>query len=259
MKIGAQLYTVHPFTQTESDFDSTIKRVADIGYSYVQVSGIGPISPDKVRAICDKYGIKIIITHTRPDRVLNDTENVIKEHQVLGANYVGIGGLPEVYKDDLQGINKFIADYNPPAKKIFDAGMKFMYHNHQFEFLKYDGQLIIDRIAEGFQEDLLGFTIDTYWVQAGGGDPVFYLRKFAGRVDTIHFKDMSLLKVPGQYIHIQKNSEVLEGNLNWPEIFKACEDARVKYAFVEQDDEYMEDPFECLKVSYNNLIKQGYK
>ena len=259
MKIGAQLYTVHQFTQTESDFDSTMKKIADIGYTYVQISGIGPFPAEKVRAICDKYGLKIVITHTRPDRVLNDTENVINEHRIMGADYIGIGGLPEVYKEDIQGINQFIKDFNPPAKKIREAGMKFMYHNHQFEFLKYDGKLIIDHIADGFEKELLGFTLDTYWVQAGGGDPAYYLRKFTGRVDTIHFKDMSLLKVPGQYLQIQKMAEVLEGNLNWPEIFKACEDAGVLYTFVEQDDEYMDDPFECLRVSYNNLVKQGYK
>ncbi|MCL2528135.1 MAG: sugar phosphate isomerase/epimerase [Defluviitaleaceae bacterium] len=259
MKIGAQLYTVNQFTKTEADFEATIKKIADIGYAYVQISGIGPIPADKVRAICNKYGLKIIITHTSPDRVLNDTENVIKEHKIMGAGYIGIGGLPEMYKEDVNGINQFIADFTPPAKIIYEAGMKFMYHNHQFEFLKYDGKLIIDRLADGFQKEHMGFTLDTYWVQAGGGDPAYYLKKLAGRVDTIHFKDMSLLKVPGQYLQVQIMSEVLEGNLNWPEIFKACKDAGVKYAFVEQDDEYMTNPFECLKVSYNNLVKQGYK
>ena len=92
----------------------------------------------------------------------------------------------------------------------------------------------------------------------GAADPAYYLRKFAGRVDTIHFKDMALIKIPGEYMQVQKMCEVLEGNLNWPEIFAACKDAGVKYTFVEQDDQYMEDPFECLKLSYNNLVKQGY-
>ena len=258
MKIGAQLYTVYKFTQTEEDFESTIKKVADMGYTYVQVSGIGPIPADKVREICDKYGQKIIITHAKPDRVLNDTENVIKEHKIMGANYVGIGGMPDEYKEDLAGINRFIADFTPPAKKIQEAGMKFMYHNHQFEFLKYDGKLIIDWLAEGFSKELMGFTLDTYWTQVGGCDPAFYLRKFKGRVDTIHFKDIALIKIPGEYFQVQKMCEVLEGNLNWQEIFAACKDAGVMYAFVEQDDKYMGDPFDCLKLSFDNLKKQGY-
>jgi len=259
MRIGAQLYTARLHTQTESDFDTTIKKVAGMGYTCVQVSGIGNIPVEKVRAICDKHGIEIIVTHAKPERVLNDTENVINEHKILGANYIGIGALPTEYRENLQSIQKFIKDYTTPAKKMREAGMKFMYHNHKFEFIKYDGKLMLDHLADGFSSDLMGLILDTYWIQAGGGDPAFYIRKYSGRVDTIHLKDMAVLAIPGEHREIQVMSEVLEGNLNWPEIFKACKEAGVKYSFVEQDDEHMGDPFECLALSYTNLVKAGYK
>ena len=256
MKIGAQLYSVHPFTQTEADFDSTVKKIAGMGYLYVQVSGIGDIAADAVRKVCDRHGVRIIITHTDPERILNDTEAVIEDHGIMGAGYVGIGGIPDRYRGGLLSLNKFIDDYTPAAQKTRDAGMRLMYHNHNYEFLAYDGKLIIDRIAEGFPKELLGFTLDTYWVQAGGGDPAHYLKKFAGRVDTIHFKDMKMFMDPDGDI-IQINSEVLDGNLNWPAIFGACAEAGVEYAFIEQDDEYMTDPFNSLKISYDNLVRRG--
>ena len=258
MLIGAQLYTVRDFTQNEKDFDETIKKVKEIGYSCVQVSGIGDIKAEKIKEICDKYEIKNIITHTRPDRVLNDIDNVIAEHKIMEAGYIGIGGLPNEYRANADALKKFTADYGPIAKKIADAGMKFMYHNHHWEFEKIDGKLIIDHLADSFPKELMGITLDTYWVQAGGGDSAYYLKKFAGRVDCIHFKDMIIFRGAEGNV-IQAMSPILEGNLNWPAIFDACKEAGVKYAFVEQDDSYVHDPFGCLEISYNNLKKQGFK
>ena len=60
MIIGAQLYTVRAFTQTEADFDSSMKKIREIGYSCVQVSGVGDIKAERLRAICDKYDLKIV-------------------------------------------------------------------------------------------------------------------------------------------------------------------------------------------------------
>jgi sugar phosphate isomerase/epimerase len=121
-----------------------------------------------------------------------------------------------------------------------------MYHNHAFEFEKRDGKLLMDYLAEGFPADTMGFTLDTYWVQVGGGCPAAWLRKLKGRVDVIHLKDMSWR---GGNIYM---SEIMEGNLDWPGIYAAGVEAGVKYAMVEQDDCYGADPFDCLRTSFNN-------
>ena len=189
---------------------------------------------------------------------MNETEAVIIEHRVLGAGYIGIGGTPTEHRGDAAGIQKFIGDFTPAAKKIADAGMKFMYHNHHFEFEKFDGKTMFDRVTDGFAANLAGVTLDTYWVQAGGADPAFFLRKLAGRVDTIHFKDMSITKNADGGV-VQTMAPILEGNLNWQAIFDACKDAGVKYTFIEIDDCSGNDPFDWLKISYDNLYKHGYR
>ena len=243
MKIGAQLYTVRAFTQTAEDFAATIKKVADIGYEYVQVSGIGPIPAQQVADICKANGIKIIITHSSPARIKDDTDALIAEHRIMGANYIGIGAMQG--ERSLEGIKRFIADYTPAAEKIHAAGMTFMYHNHAFEYEKFDGKLMMDYFFDGFPK--MGFTLDTYWVQAGGADPAAWIKKLSGRVDVVHYKDMA-------YADNQvMMAEVMEGNLNWESIFAASREAGVKYAMVEQDDSYGKDPFQCLKTSYDNL------
>jgi len=245
MKIGAQLYTLRAFTQNAADFDAAMKKVADIGYKYVQVSGIGPIPAREVADICKKHGLEIVITHTPPARVKDETAAVIADHKTMGAKLIGIGMMPGDYEHTAAGVQQFIADFTPAVEAINQAGMTFMYHNHAFEFEKYEGKLVMDYLMEGWPK--AGFTLDTYWVQAGGGDPAAWLRKLKGRVPAIHVKDMS--------IHESKpRMEVVgAGNLNWPAIFAACKEAGVEYALVEQDDCYGADPFACLAASYKYL------
>jgi len=245
MKVGAQLYTVRDYTQTAKDFASTIKKIADIGYKYVQVSRAGPISPQELADICKSNGIAIAITHVSPARVKDETEQVIAEHRVMDTNYIGIGGMPDDYERNAEGVKRFIADFTPVVEKIHASGMTFMYHNHNYEFEKYDGKLMLEYLVEGLPN--MGFTLDTYWVQAGGADPSAWLKNLKSRVDVVHLKDMAW--ADGK----QLMAEVMEGNLNWDGIFAACRAAGAKYAMVEQDDCYGADPFKCLEKSFVNL------
>ena len=84
MELGAQLFTLREYTQTEEDLDYSLGRVAGMGYKTVQISAIGPIPAKKVRALCDKHGLRIVVTHTDPMRILRETEAVIEEHDTRG-------------------------------------------------------------------------------------------------------------------------------------------------------------------------------
>jgi len=251
MKIGAQLYTVREFTQTSKDFANTIKKIAKIGYETVQISGISTSIPaTEVAEICNAHNLEIIITHTHPDRIKNDTAALIKDHEIMNCNYIGIGAIPGSYGHTKQGFENFVKDFTPAATAIKKSGKKFMYHNHDFEFIKFDDKTALDYLSENLPNT--GFTLDTYWVQMGGGDPAFWIEKLAGKVDVIHVKDLSIIN--GE----RRMSEVLEGNLNWDAIFETCKIAGVKYAMVEQDDCYGADPFKCMETSLQNLKKQGF-
>jgi sugar phosphate isomerase/epimerase len=251
MKIGAQLYTVREHAQTEADFAKTIKRIAAIGYTCVQVSGIGPVPAQKVADICTESGIDVVITHTNPERIKNDTSNVIAEHKLMGAKYVGIGSMPGYYSDGFADVKRFVADYTPAAEKIHAAGLTFMYHNHDFEFEKYSDKLIFNYLLEAFPPEKMGVILDLFWVQAAGADPVYWLNKLKGRVEVVHFKDYAI--IGGQ----RKPREVMEGNMNWGTHVAACREAGVEWAFVEQEEFNGKDPFDCLKTSFENLRKAG--
>ena len=252
MVLGAQLYTVRMYTQTEKDLRATLKKIADIGYKAVQISAIGSsISAEKVREICDSYSLKIVLTHTNPDRILNDTENVIREHNIMGCDYIGMGGMPEKYRT-AEWYEHFAMDYKEPMKKIAAEGKKFMYHNHNFEFEKIGGARLIDRLMSDFTPEEMGFTLDTYWVQAGGADVCQWIEKMSGWIPCVHLKDMAVHGFQSVM------APVMEGNLNFDAILKACEKAGTKNILVEQDI-CEGSPFDCLQKSYNNLSTLGYK
>ena len=254
MIVGAQTYTTHVYMKSELDIARSLQKIADIGYKTVQISGIGKIEPRKLRQICDDLGLQIVLTHNGEDRFLYDVDTLIEEHDILGCKYIGIGGLPERYRGGApEWVEYFVEDFKEPARKIAAAGKLFMYHNHNFEFEKVGGKLLIDILMDGFTKEEMGFTLDTYWVQAGGADICDWIEKLDGRLPCVHLKDMS---VHGMTPIM---APVLEGNLPFEKILKLLEkQGSTEYLLVEQDI-CEESPFACLKKSYDNLVKLGYK
>lgn len=245
MIVGAQLYTVRDYIQTPSDIAFTLKKIADMGYKTVQVSAMGPIDPAELRKRCDDLGLKIVLTHTRPERILQETQQVIYEHEVLGCPYIGIGCMPDKYRNE-DFYSRFVSDFGPAAKAIAKAGKLLMYHNHNFEFQKIGGVTLMDRLMTDFAPDEMGFTLDTYWVQAAGGDVCYWIDKLKGRIPCVHLKDMA----------VEGNTAVMapifEGNMNFDQIIKSCEKAGTTYLLVEQDT-CKGSPFACLNTSFKNL------
>jgi len=250
-KLAAQLYTVRDYTKTAEGFRATIKKVADIGYTAVQVSGIGPIPHEEVKAITDEFGLTICITHVGFDYLQNDTEAAIAQHKLWNCPNVAVGSMPGPYREGgLESFKRFAKDATEVGRKLADAGLTFSYHNHSFEFVRFGDRTGLDVIYEESDPRYLQAEIDTYWVQHGGGDSIAWIRKMAGRMPVIHFKDMVM------YEGRQTMAEIGEGNLNWPGIIVACEETGVEWYAIEQDI-CLRNPFESLKISYDNLRAMG--
>ena len=244
MEIGAQLFTLRNFCTNLSDFSETLKMVADIGYKTVQVSGVCPYEPEWLAAELKKNDLRCVLTHTN---VAADPLQTAKNHDVFDCQYAGLGYYD--FDGTWENYNNFLQQFTPVAQILRDNGKYFMYHNHNKEFMKLDGKQIFGRLAEDMPADLMGFTVDTFWVQYGGCDPAQWIEDLAGRVPCIHLKDID-------FGH--KKMPVGEGNLNWNRIFKTAEASGTKYMLVEQDDCYDRDPFECLRSSYDFLVANGF-
>ena len=254
MVVGAQSYTVRAFMQTERDIRRSLQMIARVGYSTVQISGVGPIAPERLRALCDEAGLRVVLTHISEQRILEDTDAVIREHSVLGCRYIGLGSMPERYRTNaVEWLGYFAEDFLPAARKIRDAGMRFMYHNHSFEFTRLpDGRTLLDMLLDAFAPDLMGITLDTYWVHAAGYDVCQTIERLSGRLPCVHLKDMVM---EGTSCRM---APVGEGNLDFEGILRTL--ARLgdtQYLLVEQDT-CDESPFVCLRKSYDNLARMGY-
>lgn len=251
MKIGAQTYTIRMHMQNENDFADSMKKIADIGYNYVQLSGLAPLSPTFIRKTCDECGLKIVLTHTSMD-IVGDVESVIRYHQVLGCPYIGIGSGGAKYRTP-EGAAQFGKDFYAPAKAMQDAGFKFMYHNHADEWGRLpNGQRILDVYLSAIPADLMGITLDFYWLHYTGSNALSWIEKLQDRLQCVHLKDMAIRD--GQPIM----APIGEGNMDYPAIIEkllAC--GKTEYALVEQDDCYGRDPFDCLKASYHALRSLG--
>jgi sugar phosphate isomerase/epimerase len=251
-RIGAQLYTLRDFCKTVEGVRDALRRVAQIGYTEVQVSGFGPVDPAEVIRAADDVGLRIVATHVSWTRFLNDLDRLIEEHRLWRCSHPAIGGLPAEYFAE-GGLQRFLTELAPVSARLKAAGMDFSYHNHSHELARNGERTWLEQLYERAPADRLKAELDVYWVQAGGGDPAAWIRKYVGRQPLLHLKDMTM-----GVDRKQRFAEIGQGNLNWPGIFRAAEEAGVEHMLVEQDDCYGRDPFESLAISYRFLRSHGY-
>lgn len=251
-KIGAQYYTLREFAKNIEDFDETCRKVKEIGYKIVQISGT-PLKAAEMKEVLDKYDLKVVTTHRGFDDFKNNLAEIMDYNRTLGCELCGVGSMPNEYRSG-EGVVKFIKETNEIAKELKKEGLFFGYHNHAFEFAKFDGKLMMDRLIEETDPESVKFIVDTYWLQFGGQDPADFIRNLGERAMAIHFKDYHIN--PDKNFGVEM-CEVGEGNLNWDEIIKACDDVGAKWALVEQDI-CNRDPFESMKMSYEYLKTKGF-
>jgi sugar phosphate isomerase/epimerase len=250
--IGAQLYTVREFTQTLAGVADTLRKIKAAGYSTVQLSGLGPMEARDLAAVISDSGLSVAATHTGWDRFRGDLDAVIKEHVLWGCRHTAIGGLPAEYFS-ADGVKRFIDEVREIAPRLAAEGMDFSYHNHNHELARINGRCWLEALYQEADPADLKAELDTYWIQAGGGDPAQWVRKCAGREPLLHLKDMCI--TPKRE---QRFAEIGRGNLNWPAILQAAEEGGVEILLVEQDNCYGRDPFESLRISGEYLHDMGY-
>lgn len=251
-RIGLQLYSLREFETTEADFAATMKRVADIGYRTVQLSGVTNVDVRAIDRITRDHGLEIAATHVGWPRLLSDLDTVIQEHHLWNCRHTAIGSLPAEYYTR-EGIERFDAELQPIAKRLSAESLTFSYHNHSHELIRFGDETWLELLYREISDAALKAELDVYWLTHGGGDPAHWVRSYAGRQPLLHLKDMRVT-----LDREQQFAPVGSGNLNWPAILAAAEAAGVEYAFVEQDEFFDgRDPFDEVKASFDFLVAAG--
>lgn len=274
-KIGVQMMMLKG-TVEEIGVYETMRRIHNLGYRAVEVSQI-PMTKENVAQFkqasedftIDIAALSAAVEPMKPgmpgETLTSDFEKIVQDCQVLGCRYLRIGMMPLASMETKESIMAFIEKAEAFAERLAEHGISLYYHTHHIEFQKHDGEYLLDIIKNNTSK--LGFELDVHWIQRGGANPVDVIRSYAGRVSLLHLKDYRIgqLKMPedmSQFFNAFSNiiefAEIGEGNLEFPPMIEAGIESGVKYFFVEQDDTYDRDPFDCLKVSAENLRKLGY-
>lgn len=251
--LGAQLYTCRNFTKDIDGVRETLRKVAEIGYKGIQVSGFGPVDPEDVAQAAADNGLAVGGTHVAWKRFQEELDAVVEEHKMWGCSHAAIGGLPGEYKT-VDGIKRFLDELGPIAEKLAAEGIDFSYHNHAQDMVHCEGKPWLMHLYEMADPRVLKAEIDTAWIAYGGGDPAQWVRMCAGREPLIHLKD--LMVTPEREI---MDTEVGNGNLNWAAILPEAQAGGVEWYLVEQESYCADEPFEALGISYRNLREMGLR
>ena len=276
--IGIQMSTIKKKVDELGAYE-TLKACAEMGYHCMEVSQI-PMTAENVsgmRKACQEFGIKIAANTAAlepmapgmpGEYLVSDFDKIVEDCKALDTNMLRIGMLPITCMGSREKAVDFVKRADEMAERLGEHGIDLYYHNHHVEFVKYDGQYLLDIIRDNTKK--MGFELDIHWIHRGGENPVEFIRRYAGRIRLLHLKDYRIasLPVPGEgfdmkaffadFFNLVEFAEVGEGNLPIRECIEAGLAGGSEYFLIEQDDTYGRDPFESLKISRDNLIAMGY-
>jgi len=259
---GLALYTLR--NEMQKDVKKTLQAVADAGYSYVEAAGYDKgkfynLSPQEFKATLESLNLKPLSTH-QGSVTLDNADAMMSDVKAAGFEYFVIPvppmGLFEVDPYSRQmgmtgGAANLAKILNTLGKKAKNAGLKLLYHNHDFEFIKdANGILPIDYLLEHCDSNLVNFQMDLFWVTKANADPLAYFERYPGRFKIWHLKDMDS---QGKFAPVGK------GTIDFAKILAQKDKSGMKYYMVEQDETFTMSPLEAIKVSHEGIKKLDFQ
>jgi len=184
--IALQLYTVRDFA--EKDPRGTLQKIAEMGYTDVELAGMYGLSVQELKAMLDEVGLRAVSAHIGYGDFKNDLDGTVAAYKALGCKYAAIPGIGEA---ELPGGENWASSkqlLQKIAAKVREAGMIPLYHNHDYEFKKLaNGEYILDAFFRELPE--FDTEIDSGWVSAVDLCPAAYIKQYAGRCPLVHLKD----------------------------------------------------------------------
>ncbi|MBT8314484.1 MAG: sugar phosphate isomerase/epimerase [Maribacter sp.] len=259
---GLALYTVR--NAMGEDAKATLKAVADAGYKNIEAAGYADgkfynMSPQDFKAYLQELNLNPISTHQgsvtleNADAMMADVKAAGFEYFVVPVPPMGLFKYDSVKKAmGMTGGAANLAEIlDTLGKKANAAGLKLLYHNHDFEFTKdADGVVTIDYLLENCNPEYVNFQMDLFWVTKAGADPLAYFEKYPGRFKIWHVKDMDQ---EGKFAPVGK------GTIDFARILAQKEKSGMRYYMVEQDRTFTMEPLEAIKVSHEGLKKFGFE
>ncbi len=275
LPVGIQVYGLRDLLEnTPENFKAVMQQVKEMGYDGVELAGLYGLAPEHVKEVLDEVGLIPISAHVAFAEMMEDIDKVIRDYSVIGVKYLVMPYMAEEYRPvNPEGFEKFLPLLNEMGQKIHDAGMTFLYHNHDFEFVKLpDGRWGYDAMFEAIPHDNLMSELDTCWCDVATGQAPEFVKKYTNRIPVVHLKDyIKKGDVKNMYKLIGIDSEEDEkdtgyfgfrpvgfGQMIWEPVLEAALEADAKWVIVEQDEHYETDPLECARRSREYLRILGW-
>ncbi len=260
---GLALYTLRD--DMGVDPKAVLQEVANDGYAYIEAAGYNEgkfynMSPEDFANLLKELELTPVSTH-HSDVTLENADAMMKDVKTAGFEYfvVPIPPMGLFHFDDATmtmsmsgGAENLSKIVNTLGEKAHAAGLKLLYHNHDFEFKKdADGIVPIEYLIEHSDPKYVNFQMDLYWVTKAGADPIAYFKKYPGRFKIWHVKDMDN---EGRF------APVGNGTIDFAKILANKELSGMEYYMVEQDMTFDGmKPLEAIKISHEGLKNIGFK
>lgn len=250
-KVGLQLFSIRE--EMAKDMDKALAAVKEIGYDYVEFAGFYDKPVEEIKALLKKHGLEAVSVHQAYAPLVDNREATLEYLKELGVKYCTIPSYPyDKFTNEWDETVKFMTELGDDVNK---KGMKLLYHNHEFEFEKKDGEPMLNRLYEEVPSEYLNPQFDTCWVHYAGVNPAEHLKKYAGRIEVVHIKDFVCDKFGAGPVYeligeidtkkgISREDNgfrykpIGSGIQDWKAILEACEEAGTEYVIVEQDSWY---------------------
>jgi sugar phosphate isomerase/epimerase len=243
MPIGIQLYTLRSLL--ERDFDGTLARVAEIGYREVEFAGYYKRTPAQVREVLHRTGLTAPSAHIPLPASDDVWTRALDDARVIGHEWIVLPWLdPAVRPRTAADWSRFATRLNQLGTLTKNAGLRFSYHNHDFELASNGSDTFLDLLLAQTDPALVNFEMDVYWVTKAGADPLALMAKYPGRFPLLHLKDAS--PAPERRI-----VDVGSGTIDWRVVLKTARAQGLTHAFVEHDQPA--DPLGSARTSFTYL------
>ena len=267
--VGLQLYSIRD--DMRKDPIASLKEVANIGYVYVEhanyVNGkFYGYEPKEFRKILDDLGLNMISGHTvfnrsHWDETTQDFSDswrkLVDDAAILGQKYVVSPSMDMTMRNEYDDFKRYMDIFNKCGELCNKQGMKFGYHNHEFEFNEsLNGQTLFDIMMTSMDPKLVVVQLDIGNLYNGGAVAIDVVKKYPGRFENLHVKD----EIKSTDIEDWYEGTVLgEGIVNTKEVIDmATEIGGAEVYIIEQETYQDRTPMECAKANFEVMKKWGY-
>jgi sugar phosphate isomerase/epimerase len=247
--LGVQLFTVRD--QAVSDLVSVLKQIREIGYSEIETyTGLYKHSAPELRRIAEDAGLRIPSGYFDYDGF----DQHFAYAKDLGLRWMVCPSLPGNLWESLDGFRLAAKRFNEWGRRAQQSGMRFAFHNHNYEFRDLGGKTGYDVLVQETDPHWVFFEVDCYWIVQAGQDLLRMLQHLGKRVRLLHLKD----REPGFPASTDLDraaahfTEVGHGSVDWRTVLSDAERLQVEHYYVQQD-ETPGNPIDSIRSSYEYL------